>query len=204
MSLANLAAASFVLVSIASVDPSVDLILEAVLEPDPVYSMRSNSSISSVDEIVALLLILEFSSTAVLDWDITLRLALAMALRLLAHVVASLLLLSLLLDEVLECTDSSVGEASASSTPSFESIHLPPSEGSEDDENDPADPFQEESGSVPSVLIDLLLSLAWSFFSSRSRNTSWISRESSLGMERLAGAIFRGARLDSVSGGFPA
>jgi len=110
------------------------LALEAVHEPDPVYSIRSNSSISSVDEIGAL----------AVDWDINSHLALTMALRLLAPVVASLLLLWLplpLLDEVLESTDSSAGKETTFSILSFEAIHLPPS--SEDDENDPADSFQE-------------------------------------------------------------
>jgi len=142
------------LVIIASVAPSGDLALEAVHEPDPVYSIRSNSSISPVAEIGAMDVMLEYSaSTVVLDWDITSHLALKMALRLLARVVASLLLPLLpLLDEVLERTDSSADKESTFSILSFEAIHLPPCEASEDDENDPADSFQ-ESGSVPSVLL---------------------------------------------------
>ena len=162
ISLVNLTAASLFFECIASVECSVDwAVAEVVL--DPKYSKRCVSSIS--DAIGAPWHISKKSSPAntVFDFDATLRPALAILLRLLAHVVASplLLLLSLLVllfDKVLECSDSSVGDESVSSELSFDPIHLPtPDEDGDDVGNDSVDPSQ-ESGDVPSVFADLLLS----------------------------------------------
>ena len=164
ISLVNLTAASLFFECIASVECSVDwAVAEVVL--DPKYSKRCVSSIS--DAIGAWHISRKSSSVnavgILFDFDATLRLALAILLRLLAHVVASplLLLLSLLVllfDKVLECSDSSVGDESVSSELSFDPIHLPTlDEDGDDVGNDSVDPSQ-ESGDVPSVFADLLLS----------------------------------------------